>query len=45
MRRVVVLALLLPLLMLVRAGPATAGVSCHQINANRRGPGSCPAGW
>jgi hypothetical protein len=42
MRRVVVLALLLPLLMLVQAGPATAGVSCHQINANGAGRGAAP---
>lgn len=42
MRRVVVLALLLPLLMLVQAGPATAGVSCHQINAKGAGRGAAP---
>ena len=42
MRRVVVLALLLPLLTLVPAGPATAGVSCHQINANGAGRGAAP---
>ena len=42
MRRVVVLALLLPLLMLVQAGPATAGVSCHQINAKGAGQGAPP---
>jgi hypothetical protein len=37
MRRVAVLALLLPLLMLVQAGPATAGASCHLINAKGAG--------
>ena len=42
MRRLAVLALLLPLLMLVQAGPATAGVSCHQINANGAGRGAAP---
>lgn len=42
MRRVAVLALLLLLLMLVRAGPADAGVSCHQINAKGAGQGSPP---
>ena len=42
MRRVVVLALLLPLLVLVQAGPATAGVSCHQINAKGAGRGAPP---
>ncbi|MBD8868859.1 hypothetical protein [Nocardioides donggukensis] len=36
------LALLLPLLMLVQAGPATAGVSCHQINATGVGRGAPP---
>lgn len=40
MRRVVLLTLLLPVLMLVRAGPATAGVSCHQINAQGAGQGA-----
>lgn len=41
MRRVAVLALLLPLLLLmvVQAGPATAGVSCHEINAKGAGQG------
>ena len=42
MRRDGVLALMLPLLMLVGAGPATAGVSCHQINANGAGRGAAP---
>ncbi len=43
MRRVVVLSLLLlPLLLLVQAGPATAGLSCHQINANGAGRGAAP---
>ena len=42
MRRVAVLALLLPLLMLVQAGPSTAGVSCHQINAKGAGQGVPP---
>ena len=42
MRRVAVLALLLPLLMLVQAGPAAAGVSCHQINAKGAGQGAPP---
>ncbi len=44
MRRVAVLALLLPLLllMLVQAGPATGGVSCHQINAKGAGQGAPP---
>jgi len=40
MRRVAVLALLLPLLTLVHAGPATAGVSCHPINAKGAGRGA-----
>ena len=39
MRRVMMLALLLPLLTLVQAGPATAGVSCHPIDANGVGRG------
>ena len=39
MRRAAVLTVLLPLLMLVQAGPATAGVSCHQINATGAGRG------
>ncbi len=42
MRRAAVLTLLLPLLMLVQAGPATAGVSCHQINAKGAGQGAPP---
>ncbi|MEO7350534.1 MAG: hypothetical protein ABIW17_01425 [Marmoricola sp.] len=42
MRRVAVLVLLLPLLMLVQAGPAAAGVSCHQINAKGAGQGAPP---
>lgn len=42
MRRGVVLTLVLPLLVLVPAGPATAGVSCHQINANGAGRGASP---
>ena len=42
MRRAVVLTVLLPLLMLVQAGPATAGVSCHQINATGAGQGAAP---
>ncbi len=42
MRRVVVLSLLVPLLVLVQAGPATAGLSCHQINANGAGRGAPP---
>ena len=42
MRRVAVLAVLLPLLMLVQAGPATAVVSCHQINATGAGQGAPP---
>lgn len=42
MRRVAVLALLLPLLMLVETAPATAGVSCHQINAKGVGQGAPP---
>ncbi len=42
MRRVAVLALLLPLLTLVLAGPATAGVSCHQINATAAGQTAPP---
>ncbi len=42
MRRVAVLVLLLPLLMLVQAGPATAGVSCHHINAKGAGQGAPP---
>ena len=40
MRRAAVMALLLPLLMLVQAGPATAEVSCHQINAKGEGRGA-----
>ena len=42
MRRVAVLALVLPLLILVQAGPATAGVSCHQINAKGAGQATPP---
>lgn len=42
MRRAAVLALLLPLLALVQAGPATAGESCHQINASGAGRGAPP---
>ena len=42
MRRTAVLAVLLPLLMLVQAGPATAAVSCHQINATGAGQGAAP---
>ncbi len=42
MRRAAVLALLVPLLMLVQPGPATAGVSCHQINATGAGRGAPP---
>ena len=40
MRRVAVLALLLPFLLLVQSGPATAGVSCHPINAKGAGQGA-----
>ncbi|MDZ5661107.1 hypothetical protein SFC79_04965 [Nocardioides sp. S-58] len=42
MRRTAVLAVLLPLLVLVRVGPATAAVSCHQINATGAGQGAAP---
>lgn len=42
MRRAAVLAMVLPLLMLVGAGPATAGVSCHKINAKGAGSGAPP---
>ena len=42
MRRTAVLAVLLPLLTLVQVGPATAGVSCHQINATGAGQGAAP---
>jgi hypothetical protein len=42
MRRIVVLAVLLPLLMLVHAGQATAATSCHQINATGAGQGAAP---
>jgi hypothetical protein len=42
MRRIAVLALLLPLLVLVQAGQATAGVSCHHINARGAGQGAPP---
>ena len=42
MRRIAVLAVLLPLLVLVQAGPATAVVSCHQINATGAGQGAAP---
>ena len=42
MRRVAVLALLLPLLVLIQAGPASAGVSCHQIDAKGAGQGVPP---
>ena len=41
-RAVAVLGLLLPILMLVEAGPATAGVSCHQVNAKGAGQGGPP---
>ena len=44
MRRATVLALMLPLLMLFGTGPATAGVSCHQINATGSGSGAAPQG-
>ena len=42
MRRIAVLAVLLPLLMLVQAVPATAVVSCHHINATGAGQGAPP---
>jgi hypothetical protein len=42
MRRAAVLTVLLPLLMLVQVGPATAAVSCHQINATGVGQGAAP---
>ena len=42
MRRVAVLAVLLPLLMLVQAGQATAATSCHQITATGAGQGAAP---
>lgn len=42
MRRVAVVATVLPLLMLLGAGPATAAVSCHQINAKGSGNGAPP---
>ena len=42
MRRIAVLAVLLPLLVLVQAGPATAVVSCHQINTTGAGQGAAP---
>src|SRR6478735_4342922 len=42
MRRATVLALMLPLLMLFVTGPATAAVSCHQINATGWGSGAAP---
>ena len=42
MRRMAVLALLLPLLTLGQAGPATAVVSCHLINATGAGQGAPP---
>lgn len=42
MRRFAVMAMLVPLLMLVEAGPATAAVSCHQINATGTGQGAAP---
>ena len=42
MRRIAVLAVLLPLLTLLQAGPAAAGVSCHQINATGAGQGAAP---
>ncbi len=42
MRRAAVLALLLPLLMLVPTGPASAGESCHEINAKGAGQGAPP---
>ncbi len=42
MRRVAALALLLPVLALVQAAPAAAGVSCHQINAKGAGQGAPP---
>ena len=42
MRRTAVLALLFPLLVLVHAGPATAAVSCHQVNATGSGQGAAP---
>lgn len=42
MRRATVLALMLPFLMLFGTGPATAGVSCHQINAKGSGSGAAP---
>ena len=42
MRRRAVPALLLPLLMLVQVGPATAAASCHHINAGGTGQGAPP---
>lgn len=42
MRRAAVLTVLLPLLMLAQVGPATAAVSCHQINAAGAGQGAAP---
>ena len=42
MRRIVVLAVLLPLLTLLQAGPVAAAVSCHQIKATGAGQGAAP---
>ncbi len=42
MRRAAVLVLLLPILVLVQPGPATAAVSCHPINAKGMGQGAPP---
>lgn len=42
MRRIAVLAVLLPWLVSVPAGPATAAVSCHRINATGAGQGAAP---
>jgi len=42
MRRIAVLAVLLPLLIMVPAGRATAAASCHQINATGAGQGAAP---
>jgi hypothetical protein len=40
MRRVAVVALLLPFVLLVQPGPATAGVSCHPVDAKGAGEGA-----
>jgi hypothetical protein len=42
MRRIAVLAVLLPLLTLLQAGPAAAAVSCHQISSTGAGQGAAP---